>query len=421
MRSLSLFVLGCLFGCGVDPALVPQRDIGTRQQAERTHQERTHQGNTFGGESTGPIAVDPESFIVKEILESVTASQTNLSGFTLRGLRLSGADLVGATFSGVDPVRGAVLFRIDGHAVDNGFSSLMELPAHRQNNQDIHLFKVMYERGGAYKPLCPRAVDRLGVELVHSEKAVLVDWDFSRTVTLSFYQFSHNYQPLPGRIRMYCWDGVAVKCMRWGYHPWRSLVPPNGTAPVSLEGYYAACVRGAMADYCGYGQSRTLPNTEIDIWDRAGFIAKTPETTPGRGFTTEASFSPIGARCLDHARFLELPPDCTRFSACAEPLAPPEPGPGQPHQCPVTQLYRTGDIASCSEPEQIVFVANAAHCPHNVSVIGGALARDCNTCTAQLCAQPGFAYCCDPSSGNGLQWDLACATEATRAGGPCSG
>jgi hypothetical protein len=128
------------------------------------------------------------------------------------------------------------------------------------------------------------------------------------------------------RFSITCLGGVEAKCLRWGYHPWKSA--PVGGA--SLAPYFEACIRLARADYCGDGQATTREGTSIDAYDRVGIMSRTPNL-PDYAF--EAGFGADGATCVHHARIPEhlaladLPARCPRLQdallgdACDEDTA----------------------------------------------------------------------------------------------------
>jgi hypothetical protein len=99
----------------------------------------------------------------------------------------------------------------------------------------------------------------------------------------------------PARITFACTRGVMAKCYRWGYYPWQG--PEHAAA-------HQACIRMAMADYCGDGRSWTRDGTLIQRWD-----ALTPPVQPyvgiAKGMRFEAAWTPQGAACLARARWVE--------------------------------------------------------------------------------------------------------------------
>ena len=112
--------------------------------------------------------------------------------------------------------------------------------------------------------------------------------------------------------------GVLAKCYFWGF-----AKSGEGERDPELK-TYQACVKAARADYCGNGQSQTMPGTLIQIYetpetrdgtprkvglDRASCIL--PYVKPDLCF--EAIWDENRAVCVSHARYEEMPPgDCNK-------------------------------------------------------------------------------------------------------------
>jgi hypothetical protein len=128
-----------------------------------------------------------------------------------------------------------------------------------------------------------------------------------------------DYEPATDRLMFSCRDGVAAKCIDWGYAPWAE----QG----QMSAYFQACTRMARADYCGTGHSRTIPGTTINYGDfHDPQIAKfdlmkdfVPEAVwgPGRGTTGHPA-----AICLARSRWSTIP--IGHGSPCADLM--PHPG-----------------------------------------------------------------------------------------------
>lgn len=113
----------------------------------------------------------------------------------------------------------------------------------------------------------------------------------------------------PALVTFACTRGVLAKCYRWGYRPWLGE---------RLALAHQACVRMAMADYCGDGRSWTRDATLIDMWDT---LAPPVQRRDGSdaAMRFEAAWTPAGAACLAHPRWTGLPEE---FDAqrCERPL-----------------------------------------------------------------------------------------------------
>jgi hypothetical protein len=114
-----------------------------------------------------------------------------------------------------------------------------------------------------------------------------------------------------GRLSVGCEDGVAVKCVRWGYIP-------DASPGSDRWDLHQACTRMANADYCGTGDPGTNDGTYIAMFDNAHVRAQVPTAPPGlrpwklkanvwpppRGeYFLEAKWGPKGASCLSRARW----------------------------------------------------------------------------------------------------------------------
>jgi len=120
----------------------------------------------------------------------------------------------------------------------------------------------------------------------------------------------------PGIFELICTSGGQGKCVRFGYHPWRTA--PDGRP---MRDYYNACVRLLRADYCGDGYGWTRNGTLVDIWDDRGI--QTRATADDPAFAFEAGWTADGAVCVAHSRIPEnitlakLKAYCPRLAALA--------------------------------------------------------------------------------------------------------
>jgi hypothetical protein len=154
-------------------------------------------------------------------------------------------------------------------------------------------------RDGAWKPFC--APDAQG-----ARTAVLLPGS---------YDARNTARADPALVTFACTRGVLAKCYRWGYRPWLGE---------RLASAHQACVRMAMADYCGDGRPWTRDGTLIDMWDT---LVPPVQRRDGsdRDMLFEAAWTPAGAACLAHRRWTGLPEEfypqrCERpLPACASP------------------------------------------------------------------------------------------------------
>lgn len=96
-----------------------------------------------------------------------------------------------------------------------------------------------------------------------------------------------------GTITFACTSGVAAKCVRWGYKPWKTM------QGVSLQALHQACTRMAQADYCGNGIAHTKEGTPIDMYDLLSIQKRSEDS----GMMFEAAWTPDGAAVIDRTRY----------------------------------------------------------------------------------------------------------------------
>jgi hypothetical protein len=121
-----------------------------------------------------------------------------------------------------------------------------------------------------------------------------------------------------------CLSGVIAKCAKWKYLPWE--VPDLNWA----------CTRAARADYCGTGDSHTLDNTPVDVYDSHVPPFRVPDaSTPSDGrphVTYESAWTSAGAFCVPGPRWLQLiDPAGKQLCGVSSPIV--DPGTGQPNLC----------------------------------------------------------------------------------------
>lgn len=235
-----------------------------------------------------------------------------------------------------------------------------------------------------------------------------------------------------------CVDGTAAKCMRWGYRPWRSL---NN---VQLEPVWLACTRAAMADYCSNNRGYTEDGTRIDLWDRYGFIAKSPETDGWidangipEAYSDESAFDQNGAVCLVRERLFTINfetavcPMTMEYipgnRGCVNPTTGVSTpcGPKGVVSTPTNVFDRHPSGTSC---EQVATAANRTPLIYISSFTSGcgehtpfewphaALAIDCNAITNSVCTLARPQCCAEDNEGRLLAgaWDATCAQLAVQ-------
>lgn len=144
------------------------------------------------------------------------------------------------------------------------------------------------------------------------------------------YTGARLHDDVANTISFACPDGVAAKCIDWGYVP--DLPGGSGWR------YHQACTRMANADYCGDGRVFTREKTRIDIRDRAYLGAKPDILTSGlthapdhwpvpfEEYFFESAWRTSGAICLSRVRWASMPLD----GPCPGTLPDPRPRDGYP-------------------------------------------------------------------------------------------
>ncbi|HKQ28227.1 MAG TPA: ADYC domain-containing protein [Burkholderiales bacterium] len=130
-----------------------------------------------------------------------------------------------------------------------------------------------------------------------------------------YYDETNTAHPDPKRVTFACTRGVMAKCYRWGYRPWLGR---------EMADAHQACIRMAMADYCGDGRSWTRDATLIQRWDLLSPPVQ-PKTELRATMSFEAAWTPLGAACLARPRWQGLVEDF-RPERCARkiPVCPSE-------------------------------------------------------------------------------------------------
>ncbi|HEX7843554.1 MAG TPA: ADYC domain-containing protein [Kofleriaceae bacterium] len=169
-------------------------------------------------------------------------------------------------------------------------------------------YVVEYQHAGAWHKLCP---ERDG-------GAMVIPGSFGINPNPKGPVSNGDYELSADRLMFSCHDGVAAKCVDWGYAPWSDHA--------RMAAYYQACTRMARADYCGTGHSRTVEGTTINYGD----LHDPPVTpfVPMSGFAPEAVWGPgrgtkgqSAAICLARSRWRTIP--FGDRSPCAELMPDP--------------------------------------------------------------------------------------------------
>ncbi|HET6282429.1 MAG TPA: PA14 domain-containing protein [Polyangia bacterium] len=239
----------------------------------------------------------------------------------------------------------------------------------------------------------------------------------------------------PNRFVFACTlTGVASKCARnWGYKPWRSDAVGwtfntatnqwvQGTQ--NLKPFYDACKIAARAAYCQDPQGFTKNGTTVDLYDNRGLIWSNNAENPASQLMFAQEFSVAvapDARVSDQltSDFMShLPSEqqtlVTKLTSTGlqrtryRDIAP------QPGECQAypwidrleKDLFEDARWMSFVNDRARVVVLTPTYCGHSDQDIGGALAWDCNRCTARVCKD--IPACCDA---NGGAWTQACVNK----------
>jgi hypothetical protein len=196
---------------------------------------------------------------------------------------------------GTDLIGAVLIFHIGGEAMRVRIAGISPDWSDRTASVLLHDFRI--EPSG--EPLCSADPDgnRLGFPLA------------GRTLPDGRFVAAEA-----GAFEVVCTSGAQGKCVRFGYHPWRTAA--DGRA---MRDYYNACVRLLRADYCGDGQAWTREGVQVDIWDDLGIQKADSRDDPVYSF--EAGWSPEGAVCVARTRVAEnvtldhLKRHCPRLAA----------------------------------------------------------------------------------------------------------
>lgn len=230
--------------------------------------------------------------------------------------RLEGADLTGAVLPGRDRRGEAVPLRV---VAVRDHENLWNGPPAGDHQFDYWL--EYRDDDGQWQALCPSG-----------GPAVAVPGRF--LADPSTHRPNGDYLADRDHVTFACADGVAAKCIDWGFAPWDDRV------------LYQTCTRMARADYCGTGRPHTVDGTLV-----AYQVGSAP-TLP-TGFQLEAVWSKGDGRdgraaavCVARSRWTTL--GIGPREACAERAAA---APPDCDDAPVAHwLARGGVMVSASAP-----------------------------------------------------------------------
>jgi hypothetical protein len=392
VRAIPLVLMVALVACAsIDDV---EEGVATVEQYGQSSQGQSSQGQSSQGQSSQSSGVEAVSVLnVKK--NGVTLSAVKVLNGELRATGVSGAGMVGARLKGTRGTGAVVELSLDGYAIDVSKPMISsDFPAHT-NNSDVHLYKFTYKAtDGSWKPLCTKrfVTDASGasVEAPDSEMAVVLPgvWVIDNGQWL--YSSSE--------FTIGCWRGTIAKCVRWGYKPWKTMTTTDGVS-VKLDKLHLACVRGAMADYCGNGESATINGTLVDVFDRYGFIKKSNEWNvfPNM-FSEESSFDPDGAGCVERARWESIGAYCEPTYEIIEPDYTTGNYWDTKPRFRQIPTFRSGERSSCAGASQLVLFDTSTYC-HDPKTTSIAMPADCSSCTTNVCSV--YPKCCDTTTTDG--------------------
>jgi hypothetical protein len=223
----------------------------------------------------------------------------------------TGAELAGATFTATAPDASQVAMRITA-------VNLHVDPWNGPPSPVRHDYVIEYQAPrGDWRALCP----------AEYPGAIAIPGSFGINRKDKGPVSNGDYHESSDRLMFSCREGVASKCVDWGYPPWQRAG--------QMAAYFQACTRMARADYCGTGHSRTIDGTMINYGD----LGPSPVIpfSPVRGFVPEAVWGPgtgttgqSAAICLSRTRWSTIP--IGDRSPCAELMPDPRDEPDGPQR-----------------------------------------------------------------------------------------
>jgi hypothetical protein len=409
---VSLAMVSCVIGSD-DELVTSSVDQYGQSSQSYTSQGQSSQGQSSQGQSS-------QSTLLTGV-EYVTTASVKKNGLALSGVKVEKGQLIAtgytgdaletATMTGTRGNGASVQLQIVDHKTDVGTNMLASsYSATERSNTDVHLYKVNYKAtDGSWQLLCNKRFNPDGSETPDSAYAVILPgyWEIS----------TGDYYPSLTKFTIGCWQGTIAKCVRWGYKPWKSLVPAGATTAISLKDVHLSCVRGAMADYCGNGTSYTKNGTIVDVFDRYGFIKKEAEwNTFPKNFSEESSFDVTGAGCVEKARWEEIGADCPTEYEWIPPDYSGDPGGYYKPIKRAIPTFRSGERSTCMGASQLVIFDTSTYCKDPFTATE-AMPADCSACTTDICAA--HPECCADFYDSDVDgdakgvWTATCRTAAT--------
>jgi ADYC domain len=471
MRKVVISCVVVFWGCAVDLAQEQTSEVAVDRQAQNVNQGNVNQGNVNQGNvnqgnvnqgsTLGVMVVDTRDFFFGTTHVGVQLDGSRLGGIPYGA---TGTVWLPTNSSGGAPMATFTVRHLDENDTF-GPPQKMRIIGSFTDSGNYGPSDAVNMLAPPYRPKPPRTmVGSLGTtakgpvalipfspnsDIVFYQTQILTrdgTWqDFCQTreghppnaavFTQKWFDAMGNLSDFGPRMGISCWDGTAVKCMRWGYKPWASLTPISGGPAVRLEPLFASCARAAMADYCGNSTSYTAMDTRIDLWDAFGFIPKSPKTlewTTAAGdvqaFSDESAFDDRGAVCMVRERLYEIDRDdvfCpstyyfdngSRYCINRNPAL----SEGMWSSCGPKgvwevsgYIFERGRMNDCvaqatrTSRKPLVFIASwTSACNHPPTVQGATLGEDCNCVTASVCHKSG-------TRGDGMPWSKCCEMDAT--------
>ncbi len=245
---------------------------------------------------------DPEAEVITSVQALSTTNGLALNGISLNGISLNGVKLDGTTFVGKTASGAAVtpdgfLGAVFKGTLGNGQTLTLRIEDRATStNPEVNVYEISYlssPNAGTWKSLCgtsANGVPRRAIPLAGT-------WDYSqKKVTSGMHVASET------SFTFACRPFAIAKCVELGYLPWSDVTECNTSGsckPIPGELLHQACTRMLRADYCGDGVPHTQDGTPVDVWDDFGIQA-----SANTDFLFEAEWTPMGARCIEHTRWL---------------------------------------------------------------------------------------------------------------------
>ena len=301
--GLALLSVGLLGGCyeGVEPS----GDVEVRAV--------TVNGVSMNGLSMNGLSMNGISLNGVGLnglgLNGISVNGISVNGISVNGISVNGLGLNGTDFVGVVEENGEWQERSGEELIGMVFALEVEVEDELvplelmiedryadldSGFDDIQLYELRLRVKGDEEWIDP-CEDEDGVG--HPAIPLVNHWDMD----------SGDRIDDPDVISWSCTTGVLAHCVQWGYRPWAEAEDckkkdKKGNwkkcKDVSLRDHHQACTRMARADYCGDGETWTIPGTQIDIWDNLE-----PQLQVRAGdWDIEAEWTPDGAWCLNDIR-----------------------------------------------------------------------------------------------------------------------